>query len=233
VLPKGSTLYHSPIDQVIDFLCSSIPASARVLEIGPGNVPFPRADVFVDLARPKHIKPDTFVRCDVCTDPLPFPDNFFDFVYCRHVLEDLWNPFRLCEEISRVGHCGHIETPSPIAEMCRGVDGDGTKEPIYRGYHHHRWFIWRRGDELTFVPKYPLIEYMKADEEWLGSALRNGPQYWNSYYPWNGCIKYRHLQNPADYEFRFDGANPSIIELLNKAINESKLATDQTLMQAP
>ena len=160
-LNKEDTRHHGPLPEMLDYLLSVIESNDRVLEIGPGLVPFPRADVYVDIIDRPDIKPDQLVKLDVCSDPLPFEDKSFDFIYCRHVLEDLWNPFHLCAEMSRVGKMGYIETPSPIAELCCGVDGDGTKDVVYRGYHHHRWFIWRRGVELVFMPKWPLVEHSR------------------------------------------------------------------------
>jgi Methyltransferase domain len=227
-LTKSDRRFHAPIPDIIDYLCREIPDNASVLEIGPGIAPFPRADVFVDILDRPDIKPDRMVKCDVCAEPLPFADKSFDFVYARHVLEDLWNPFLLCSEMSRVGKMGYIETPSPVAEFTRGVDGDGSKDPVYRGYHHHRWIIWRRGSELVFIPKFPLIEHFDITEQLFENALRIGPTYWNTYYPWMGSVKVRHLQNPHDYEFRAE-AQLSIINVLNGSINESMLATNETL----
>jgi len=40
-----------------------------------------------------------------------------DFVSCSHVLEDLRDPIRVCEEIVRVGKRGYIEVPSKTAEL--------------------------------------------------------------------------------------------------------------------
>jgi hypothetical protein len=65
---------------------------------------------------------ENFHKIDPISEKLPFADKEFDFVYSRHVLEDSWNPFALCEEMSRVGKSGYIETPSPIVELGRGVD---------------------------------------------------------------------------------------------------------------
>lgn len=230
-LVQGDTLYHGPIQSITDFLCGEIGPNDRVLEIGPGNIPFPRADVFVDILDRPDIKPDQLVKLDVCTDPLPFPDQSFDFIYCRHCLEDLWNPFYICSEMSRVGKRGYIETPSPLAELAAGVDGDGSRVSVYRGYHHHRWFVWRRGDDLVFLPKWPLVDRFKIDDEWIDGALRFGPQYWNTYYPWSNHISVRHLQNPIDYEFKADSSK-NILSILNASINESRAATDAFIRPA-
>src|ERR1700733_6220826 len=95
-------------------------------------------------------------------DPLPFGDKAFDFAYCRHVLEDLYNPFLLCTEMARVAMAGYIQTPSPLAEVCRGVDGNS---PSWRGYQHHRFLIWDRNGILCFLSKYPIIEYVQFANE--------------------------------------------------------------------
>jgi hypothetical protein len=63
-------------------------------------------------------------------------------------MEDMGNPFLLIKEMERVAKAGYIETPSPIAEMGRGVDGSS---PPFRGYHHHRFVVWVHEGELRFV----------------------------------------------------------------------------------
>lgn len=194
-LTVNDAKYWQPIQQVIDEVISKIPEGARVLEIGPGPFPFPRANVFVDWELKKLPKGAEGYVCDLGSDPLPFPDKSFDFIYCRHVLEDMFNPFALCAEMSRVGKAGYIETPSPLAEMVRGVER-GSLE--YRGYHHHRYVVWKHGDELVFVAKYPKVEYLELDDLRIVKELRD-PYAWNTYYLWTDRVKVRHLQNPIDF----------------------------------
>src|SRR5882672_7035798 len=149
-MPLTTTDPHhwAPIPAVVDWLTNRLPPEAKVLEIGPGHAPFFRADTFVDFAPwpIQGVAPEKLVKCDIATEPLPFEDKSYDFIYCRHVLEDMWNPFHLSKEMERVGKAGYIETPSPIAELCRGVDGGA---PPYRGYHHHRWVVWNQAGELS------------------------------------------------------------------------------------
>ena len=194
-LTEQDTKHWAPIPEVIDWLCKRIPDGAKVLEIGPGHVPFPKATEFVDWD-PKRELPGPVHKVDLGVDPLPFEDKAFEFVYCRHVLEDMFNPFPLCKEMSRVGKAGYVETPSPIAEMGRGVDGGS---PPYRGYHHHRWIVWRVFHELNFVAKYPMVEFLDVDDGAIVTALRRDPVNWNTYYHWDGDITVRHWQNPVDY----------------------------------
>lgn len=194
--------HWAPIPAVVEWLTSRLAPDARVLEIGPGHAPFFRADTFVDFAPwpIQGVAPEKLIKCDIATEPLPFEDKSFDFVYARHVLEDMWNPFHLCKEMERVAKAGYIETPSPIAELCRGVDGGA---PPYRGYHHHRWVVWNDRETLRFVSKYPVIEYLDIDESRLVPLLRH-PQYWNTYLLWVDHIAACQLQSPLDYDIPRD-----------------------------
>lgn len=199
--------HWSPIPAVVDWLTNRLSPDARVLEIGPGHAPFFRADTFVDFAPwpIKGVPAEKLVKCDIATESLPFADKSFDFIYCRHVLEDMWNPFHLCREMERVGKAGYIETPSPIAELTRGVDGPPSNPPQWRGYHHHRWVVWVSGDILTFISKYPIIEYLPIDDGPLAASLRE-PRYWNTFYLWNDRIRLKHEQSPVDYDIPRDYA---------------------------
>lgn len=200
-LTQSDTKYWAPVPEVLAFLKGRY-AGGRVLDVGPGHSPLPWATDSVDFVDvPGAVNQ---VKCDLTQDPLPFPDKSFDFVYCRHLLEDSWNPFPICAELSRVGRAGYIETPSPIAELCRGVDGSS---PPYRGYHHHRFFVWSVGGELMFMTKYPLVEYMSVPDEKYAALLRQGAKYWNTYYLWEDEIRTFHWQSPADFNVGSDYAS--------------------------
>lgn len=201
-LTESDTKHWAPVPQVVDWLANRLPPDAKVLEIGASHVQFPRATMFVDFQDVPGIPPERLVKCDIATDRLPFPDKYFDFVYCRHTLEDLHNPFPACEEMSRVAKAGYIETPSPIAELCRGVDGGS---PAYRGYHHHRFIIWEVDGRLNFVSKYPLVEYLRFEEDAaIPEWLRVGAKYWNTYYLWDDRVDFKHHQNSLDFDMMKD-----------------------------
>ena len=203
--------------EIVKWLSRSIPAEARVLEVGPGHDPFHRADEFVDFVA-VDVPQGHFHRCDLATEKLPFPDKSFDFVVCKHTLEDMYDPFPLCAEMSRVAKAGYVETPSPVAELCRGVDG--ITAPIYRGYHHHRFVVWPVPNELRFVSKYPIVEYLDFSGDEIAERLR-APKYWNTYHLWDGELKVRHIQSPLDYDI------PSQYRaVLGTAIMDSVAATD-------
>lgn len=200
MLTDRDTKHWAPLQAVTDHLCRIIPAGAKVLDVGPGHAPFARADASVDFQDAPAAK--NLTKCDFAVEALPFSDKSFDVVYCRHVLEDLYNPFHLIAEMSRVGKAGYIETPSPFAELTRGVDGGS---PPWRGYHHHRWIIWSRqlsealrADELCFVSKFPMIEHDPRLDD-LEPLLRASARRWNTYHLWIDRVFVRHHQNPLDF----------------------------------
>lgn len=197
-LTQSDVKHWAPIPQVVDYVASLIPEGARVLEIGPGHVPFRRATHFVDYVQRGSL-PITI--CDVANDPLPFDDKSFEFVYCRHVIEDMYNPFPLIREMSRVGKAGYIETPSPIAELCRGVDGGS---PPYRGYHHHRFIVWVQDGQLRLVSKYPMVEYLAQDDARFVKLLLRDATNWNTCFLWKHVINVKHVQNDLDFDMAQD-----------------------------
>ena len=198
---------------VFDWLGGIIKPKWKVLELGSGRYPFKRADVHIDFDV-SFVPKGTGIELDVSHDPIPFPDKHFDFVYARHLLEDVYDPFFLCEEMSRVAKAGFIETPSPAAEMARGVDGNPNPGDSYRGYHHHRYIIWNDNGVLHIVPKFPLVEYIRLDDLALCNWLRQGTAAWNTYFPWTGEVKYKRYDYPMDYSLGKYG------EVLDRAINE-------------
>jgi hypothetical protein len=219
MLTQNDTKFWSPVREVWDHLLRIIPSDARVMDIGPGTAPFPRSDVVVDFQRFPGIPENKLVMCDLASERLPFRDKSYDFIYCRHVLEDMFNPFPLCAEMGRVGKAGYCEVPSPLAEITRGIDGGS---PHWRGYHHHRWVIWVEDEVLTFTSKYPLIEYCPlAAEEMTDAVMRSGPKYWNTNLIWRDKLPVRHKQNVLDY--MLPGDYP---EVLTQAASEGMRSTD-------
>ena len=210
---------------VTEFVLSRIRRDALVLEIGSGHNNFPRADVSVDIVPSPNVPVEKMIIHDCCKKPLPFPDKTFDFVYCRHTLEDTYNPFLICSEMSRVGRAGYIETPSPIVEMCRGVDAGLA---IWRGYNHHRFIIWSFEGVLHFLTKFPLVEFL--DPAWdkeLAKLLRGSPQYWNTHHLWTNQINMRHLTDfPSRIELPQDYP-----QAIRSALQESGVSCDAFYQQ--
>ncbi len=128
----------------------SINPQDRVLDVGGGHNPFPRADVIVDidLCSGHHRNGQSIcinnnqkiVQADICN--LPFKDKEFDFVVCIHVLEHVQDPGKACTELMRVARRGFIEVPRKWTEF-------------YAGHPTHRWLVDEMSGALVFEP----IEY--------------------------------------------------------------------------
>ena len=120
-----------------------------VVDIGSGDKPFWRGDVFVDRvetdAGQRHTGAEVvtrfgrFVDADV-SEHLPFPDGAFDFSYCAHLLEHVEDPAKAIAEITRISRRGYLEVPNGAFEA---ADPFGT----------HLWFVFRDGARLVFVRK--------------------------------------------------------------------------------
>ena len=135
----------------------------RVLDLGSGHNPHPRADVLVDKfllddptvsgrsGREVEIPAGkTFIVGDV--KALPFKDKAFDFIVCSHVAEHIEDVDNFCREMIRVSEAGYIETPSKFAEVLR--------HPPY-----HIWYVSAKKNLLKFQsipPGYPLKWFGKA-----------------------------------------------------------------------
>lgn len=146
-------------------------AAERVLDVGGWYQPFNLATHVIDLlpfdTRRQHdpLDPEdaprfsaaTWHAADVCVAPWPYPDKFFDFAVCSHILEDVRDPIAVCAELNRVARAGYIETPSRLREIfvktrfasLRALSG-GLPEI---GMSHHRWFVELEGSHLRFTAK--------------------------------------------------------------------------------
>jgi hypothetical protein len=101
----------------------SVRQGDRVLEVGPGGTPHPRADVFlekefdseqVSKGQRGHAPP-------LATDKpvvkyqggrFPFADKEFDYVICSHVLEHVEDVDAFAAELTRVARRGYLEFPT-------------------------------------------------------------------------------------------------------------------------
>lgn len=101
----------------------SIKKRDKVLEVGPGSFPHPRANVvadkFVDTNYHRSgdlrvLTGQQFVNAD--GECLPFGDKSFDYSICCHVLEHVEDPAKFVSEQVRVASAGYLETPSIIGE---------------------------------------------------------------------------------------------------------------------
>jgi SAM-dependent methyltransferase len=145
-----------------------LPGDACVLDVGAWAAPVNRADWVIDLMPyesrgalipggfgpgPERFDADRWIVADICAHrPWPFEDDFFDFAICTFTLEDVRDPVRVCEEMSRVARAGYIEVPSLLDELTwRNPEPSGGP---WVGHSHHRWLCTLEGDDLVFLSKF-------------------------------------------------------------------------------
>lgn len=219
--------HWGPIQQNLDYVASLIQDGENVLEIGPGNVPFSKATEFCGWVDEEKSRIGKYKNADICSEILPYNNKEFDFVYARHVIEDLWNPIHAIKEITRIAKRGYLETPSPLCEMTKGVDAGS---PPYRGYAHHRYFVWNDANVLHLLPKFPIVEHIKvSDESFMERTLEN-PFHWNTFFYFEGDIPYKLYE--MGYEQDFVMFDDSYVIILNNAINAGIQTSNQQLERA-
>jgi predicted SAM-dependent methyltransferase len=218
--------YYGPITSTYDYLSKYIKPTDKVLELGPGDVPFPYATHFCGWSDKESEKLSNYKAADFSKGKLPYEDKEFDFIYCRHVLEDLYNPFNCMDEMSRIGKKGYIECPSPIIEMCYNAENyiDSNAKEKWRGYQHHHNFVWNDGI-LNFLHKYPIVEKVKFEEKELYNLLKH-PVIWNTYYLWKDKIEYRLYEHPKDYSKPSDN---SYFDIIFKAMEHAQINAQSLL----
>ena len=146
-------------------------AAPRVLDVGGWYQPFNLATHVIDK-QPyqtrrvwEALDPDdaerfsagTWTVQDVCDSSWPFPEKYFDFAVCSHLLEDVRDPLAVCRELCRVAKSGYIETPSRLREIYSKQRWFTLKSLFGSipeiGFSHHRWFVEVDGLHLRFTPK--------------------------------------------------------------------------------
>ncbi|MCX7354857.1 MAG: methyltransferase domain-containing protein [Alphaproteobacteria bacterium] len=146
-------------------------AGMRVLDVGGWQNPFGPATHVIDLGRyetrQKHdslppgeaerFTDETWHIQDVCAGGWPYPDKFFDFAICSHLLEDVREPLVVCRELARVAKRGYVEVPSRAREIFAKARFFGLRASFGNvpevGFYHHRWMVEIEGAHLRFLRK--------------------------------------------------------------------------------
>lgn len=112
---------------------TGINSTDRVLDIGPGAHPHPRANVLLEMRfndpteyanQFGHDKPLVTDKEVVYYDGVtfPFPDKSFDYVICTHVLEHVPNIEHFLSEVFRVGKRGYFEYPLAYYDLLYNIN---------------------------------------------------------------------------------------------------------------
>jgi len=110
-----------------------------VLEVGPGNFPFPYATRYFDVS--DGFKRELKAPLDIGTvENLPYEDKSFDVIVASHILEHTDNPDVAVSELQRVGKRGIIECPHVAKDFI-----------LQEGHVHSKWQVLKTGNQLVFV----------------------------------------------------------------------------------
>lgn len=122
--------------------------NSLVVDIGSGDKPFWRADVFVDKLSLGNVQRTTktntiknlgkFVDSDV--NKLPFKNKAFDFAFSSHLLEHVEDPGRAIGEMTRIARSGYLEVPNGVLE-------------VMSPFNSHLWFVFEDQGKLVFYRK--------------------------------------------------------------------------------
>ena len=121
--------------------------SNLVLEVGSGDMPYPRSDILCDRypGKTPHRRSNSKLVIDrplVIADGerLPFKTKAFDYVIASHILEHVEHPRQFLAELQRVSKKGYLAFPSPLQER------------FYKN-KPHKWYCSIAGKKLTLIKK--------------------------------------------------------------------------------
>ncbi len=191
-----------------------IPANARVLEVGPGGTPHPRADVLLErhftekeaAAQRGHAPPLASAQQVVFydSDRFPFEDCAFDYVICSHVLEHVENLPAFTAELARVAPRGYVEFPTAFYEY------------LYN-FRVHRNLLHFAAGELRWMEKsrLPFAAFLPVQTFFYNSLCAGYDEIVTSFrqqmfegFEWSGQLPTRETHDlaalcPADKTFLF------------------------------
>jgi len=168
-----------------------IKKSDTVLEIGSGWNPSVRSDVLIekfisDRKERRYVayipKARPFIIADGCH--LPFIDNAFDYIICRHVIEHIEDPEEMLKEMKRLAKKGYISAPS------------GYEESISAGAYH-KWFVFIKDGKLILEQKRERSDRRYQKEARIIKPERQVEYEYNPHNP----LKWKIIRNAANEEF--------------------------------
>lgn len=139
-----------------------------VIDIGSGDKPFWRANVFLDKLSLANFQRSThkdsirtlgnFIDGDIVNTH--FKDRVFDFSFCSHVLEHVRRPDLAVKEITRISKAGYVEVPNGLLEYIKP-------------FPTHLWFVFLHNNKLIFFRKTDKLHRVLAENSCNYSFLLN------------------------------------------------------------
>ena len=133
-----------------------VPDDHKVLEVGCGTRPWPRADYYLDndesardsLSMDAHGR---FTKGDAAD--LPYEDGEFDYVFASHIMEHVEDPRQVAAELSRVASAGCVVCPSNMKDALFGFHEDD-----------HKWWALPTSEANT-------LRLIKIDPAWIAAIF--------------------------------------------------------------
>lgn len=199
----------------------SIKPGDKVLDIGPGGNPHPKATVYLELnlseqelaAQRGYAKKPQLTGEVIYYDGkrFPFKDNEFDYVICSHVIEHVVDVKNFAKEMFRVGKRGYLEYPTIYYEYLYNFDvhinflkSDPKTKTIY------------------FLPKSKTpLNYFKPVQDFLYTTLTMG---YDSFVVNLKDIMFEGFEWRKPYRV-VEATNPSLLNVSSKYIPEKNVST--------
>jgi SAM-dependent methyltransferase len=207
-----------------------IKKSWKVLDVGGGHNPHPRANVVVDKFiddnhhRGRDLKVlgnQKFVHAD--GENLPFETKEFDYVICCHVMEHVEDPYKFVAEQGRIAHKGYIETPSLLGEFLAPKIS-------------HKWLLQEIDDKIVlyekdkvgFVPQYDFgdlfLYHLPKISIGYKIVERTHPDLFTVRHEWQDNIEI--LVNPDSTYYREHFTKPWDEKFYNKVFDQRSLGRE-------
>lgn len=127
--------------------------TGNVIDLGGGQDTLESASVIVDFVKTPRV--GTLIRGDLCDARTysHFSDKEFDWVWCNHTLEDLYNPFIVLDNCQRIAKRGLFGMPHWTREVT--LQSERPDWEHICGWPHHFWLVGvnRQTGVLEFFPK--------------------------------------------------------------------------------
>jgi ubiquinone/menaquinone biosynthesis C-methylase UbiE len=177
----------------------------KILDVGGAMDPVPIADVVIDLGN-LGLGGKSYTLLDLCSDPFPFPDKYFDICICSQTLEDLASPKLAIKEMSRVAKRGIIECPHRGPESLVSTSYNSLPKPPYSrndvwcfGTEHHKWLIEEIDQYLCFTIKSQIYLMYHPIPKWTGPTQIQ--------YLWKDKIDYLLMYDISPYNMHANYSN--------------------------
>jgi hypothetical protein len=174
----------------------------RVLEIGSGARPHPRATVLMDrFLSDEHREGRELVRDHrpfVLADAaaLPFRRDAFDYILAFHVLEHVPAAPKMLEEMMRVGRAGTIETPTSLHDFLFATPPypeihlwwvDFIEEEGGQGFLR----LQKKSPAMATQPFGPFLDQLRRQDPYLEAWIEQRPRLFLTQYHWVEKIRYQ------------------------------------------